>query len=212
MALVQARLGVRQTAMYPVTLSVKPQQGDPFQVVGRATYGDFFAMFEAPFRSGGAWTHREDADQDNVMVLSANLADRLFPHAEAVGKTINLGNRDYRVIGVMRPWALVPRFYDVYFGSFGEAEDFYTPFSTAIDRQLETTEYACDATSLDWSVRLRSDCPWVQVWVELPTLAQVRGFRTFLQNYAAEQQRLGRFKGLPAFTLYDVTQWRTRST
>jgi putative ABC transport system permease protein len=90
-AFMKAQLGVRQTAMYPMTLNVKPPQGDLFQASGRATYADFFAMFEVPLRSGAAWGHREDAAQDNVVVLSSSLADRLFPGVDAVGKTVNLG-------------------------------------------------------------------------------------------------------------------------
>ncbi len=103
---------------------------------GRATYGDFFRMFEAPFRSGSAWGLKEDEGHDNVVVLSATLADRLFPDSDAVGRSVNLGKRDYRVIGVLRPWVVTPHFYDLNFGSFGETEDFYVPFSMAVDRQL----------------------------------------------------------------------------
>jgi putative ABC transport system permease protein len=208
-AFMKAQLGVRQTAMYPMTLNVKPPQGDLFQASGRATYADFFAMFEVPLRSGAAWGHREDAAQDNVVVLSSSLADRLFPGVDAVGKTVNLGKRDYRVTGVAGHWTPTPRFYDTNSGGFDEPEEFYIPFSIAIDRQIETDEYACDATSLaaNWQARLKSDCPWVQFWVELPHAAQVTAFRTFLQNYAAEQHRLGRYPWLPVTALYDVMGW-----
>jgi putative ABC transport system permease protein len=205
----KAQLGIRQTAMYQVTLNVKPPQEDLFQATGRATYTDFFAMFEVPFRSGAAWGHPEDADQGNVVVLSSTLADRLFPGVDAVGKTVNLGKRDYRVTGVAGHWTPTPRFYDVDGGGFDEPEDFYIPFSIAIDRKIETNEYACDATSLaaTWEARLKSDCPWVKFWVELPHAAQVTGFRTFLHNYAAEQHQLGRYPWLPVTALYDVMGW-----
>jgi putative ABC transport system permease protein len=209
MAFMNARLGVRQTAMYPMTLNVKPPQADPFRATGRATYADFFAMFEVPFRSGAPWNQQEDADQDNVVVLSSALADRLFPQASAVGKTVNLGKRDYRVIGVAGHWTPTPRFYDTNSGGFDEPEDFYIPFPIAIERQIETNEYSCDATSLaaEWAARLKSDCPWVRFWVELPHAAQVAGFRTFLQSYATEQHQLGRYPWVPMTALYDVVAW-----
>jgi putative ABC transport system permease protein len=208
-AFMMAQRGVRQTAMYPMTLNVKPSQADLFQATGRATYADFFAMFEVPFRSGTAWGHQQDADQDNVVVLSSTLADRLFPGVDAVGKTVNLGKRDYHVTGVAGHWTPTPRFYDTNSGGFDEPEDFYIPFSIAIERQIETNEYACDATSLadTWEARLKSICPWVQFWVELPDSAQVTGFRAFLQSYAAEQHRLGRYPWLPVTALYDVMGW-----
>jgi putative ABC transport system permease protein len=208
-AFMKAQLGVRQTAMYPMSLNVKPPQGDLFQASGRATYADFFAMFEVPFRSGAAWGRQQDADQDNAVVLSSTLADRLFPGVDAVGKTVNLGKRDYHVTGVAGHWTPTPRFYDTNAGGFDEPEEFYIPFSIAIDRQIETDEYACDATTLAaaWEARLKSDCPWVQFWVELPHAAQVSRYRTFLQNYAAEQHQLGRYPWVPVTAMFDVMGW-----
>ncbi|HEY1900685.1 MAG TPA: ABC transporter permease [Steroidobacteraceae bacterium] len=208
-ALMKVHPGTRQAAMYPVVLNVKPAQADPFPAAGRATDSDFFAMFEVPFRSGAAWGHREDDDRGNVVVLGTRLADRLFPAVDPVGKTINLGKRDYRITGVIRPWTPTPRFYDADAGAYSEGEDFFLPFSIAVDRQIETTDYDCDDTALPngWAQRLNSDCPWVQFWVELPKPQQVRDFKVFLHNYAAEQQRLGRFQWLPMVALRDVTDW-----
>jgi putative ABC transport system permease protein len=208
-AFMKAQLGTRQAAMYPLVLSVKPPHADQFQATGRATDADFFAMFETPFRTGTAWGRKEDESRDNVVVLSAKLADRLFPNTNAVGGTVNLGKRDYRVIGVIRPWILTPRFYDIGAGSYSETEDFYLPLSTAVDRQIETNNYNCDPTAIpaEWPARLNSDCPWIQFWVELPKAQQVREFRAFLENYAAQQQQLGRFKWLPLTALHDVTGW-----
>lgn len=210
MALMKLQHDTPQAPMYPVSLNVRPARGDPFPAVGRATGRDFFAMFEVPFRSGAAWGRSADSDRDNVVVLSTRLAERVFPAAEAVGKTINLGKRDYRIIGVIARWNPVPRFYDEQAGAWsGGGEDFFMPFSIAVDRQIQTLNYNCDETALpnDWTGRLNSDCPWVQLWMELPTAGQVREFRAKLENYAAEQQRLGRFGWLPMVALRDVTQW-----
>jgi len=209
MALKKLHPGTRQAAMYPVGLNVKPSHSDPFPAAGRATDSDFFSMFEVPFRSGAPWGHDADKGGDDVAVLSTRLADRLFPGADAVGRTINLAKRDYRVIGVIRQWNPTPRFYDGNAGAYSESEDFFLPFSAAIGREIETNDYGCDATELpaDWAGLLNSDCTWVQLWVELPTAAQVRDFRLALQNYAADQQRLGRFQWLPLVSLRDVTDW-----
>lgn len=210
MALMKIQRDARQASMYPIGMNVKPAQGTLFPAVGRATGADFFPMFEVPFRSGAPWGRKTDDDRDNVVVLSARLADRVFPGMDAVGKTINLGKHDYRVIGVIGSWNPLPRFYDEQAYSWSsEGEDFFIPFSIAIDRQIQTIDYGCDETSLppDWAGRLNSDCAWVQLWMELPTAAQVRSFRTKLESYAAEQQRLGRFQWLPLATLRDVTEW-----
>jgi putative ABC transport system permease protein len=212
MAFTKAQGGVRQTAMYPLTLNVQPASGDPFQASGRAAYSDFFAMFEVPFRSGAAWGSMEDDARANVAVLSAALADRLFPGGDAVGKSVDLGMRDYRVIGVIRNWFLTPHFYDVSSGTFGVTEDFFLPFSVAVDRQLAADQYGCDITGIPagWQERLDSECPWIQYWLEMPRPEQARNFRRYLENYATEQQRLGRFKWRPMTSLYDVTGWLDR--
>jgi putative ABC transport system permease protein len=43
--------------------------------------------------------------------------------------------------------------------------------------------------------------------VELPTEADAKAYRAFLNNYAAEQQRLGRFHWPPHTQLRDVNEW-----
>jgi putative ABC transport system permease protein len=140
MAFMRARRGVRQTAMYALGMDVDPGSGRPFVAAGQAAYADFFPLFEVPFASGGPWGAADDEGRANVVVLSAKLAERLFPHADAVGKTVNLEGRECRVVGVLKPWSLVPRFYDINRAgaAFGNSEDFYVPFTNAIDRQHDS--------------------------------------------------------------------------
>jgi putative ABC transport system permease protein len=209
MAFLKAGPGTHRAVMYRVGLNVKPPWGDRFPAGGRATDSDFFAMFEVPFHVGAPWGHNEDVHRDNVVVLSNRLADRLFPGTDAVGRTINLDKRDYRIIGVLRHWIPTPRFYDANAGAYSQDEDFFIPFSTAIERQLQSNDYECNETERpgDWAGILSSECPWVQFWAEIPDAGQVRGFRSFLENYAAEQQRQGRFRWLPMVTLRDVPEW-----
>jgi putative ABC transport system permease protein len=212
MAFMGARLGLRQTATYPVQLTVIAPQGGRFQQLGRATYADFFAMFEVPFRSGAAWRSSEDQDRANVVVVSSRLADRLFPGREAVGRTITLGRRDYRITGVLQPWTPIPRFYDITYngtrGAFAEPEDFYLPFTLAIDRQIQTNDFGCDPMArAAWAAQLDSNCTWIQFWVELPDAAYVRGFTNFLRGYAVQQRQSGRLQWVPLTALHDVMDW-----
>ena len=47
----------------------------------------------------------------------------------------------------------------------------------------------------------------MQFWAELPTAADVAAYRAFLNNYASDQQRSGRFHW-PAHTqIRDVREW-----
>ena len=212
LAFMQARRARRQSAMYGISVDVTQPGGVPFPVSGRAAYADFFPMFEVPFASGGAWSADDDRRHANVVVMSTRLAERLFPHAPAVGRTVSLDGHEYRIVGVIAAWNPVPRFYDLSVqtnGGFTDSDDLFLPFATAIDRQLQLNgRLYCNARpGPGWEGRLNSECVWVQFWAELPTAAAVRDYRAFLYGYAAEQRRLGRFHWAPRLELHDVNDW-----
>jgi putative ABC transport system permease protein len=220
MALMRAHRGVRQTAMYAVGMDVSPESAagtatsaKPFQATGRAAYTDFFSMFEVPFRSGGPWGAADDEYRTSVVVLSSRLADRVFPGVDAVGKTISLDAREYRVVGVLKPWRPLPRYFDLTQSAFTSMEDFYLPFATAIDRRLESYgNNNCRAVPPPgWEGRLNSDCVWLQFWVELPAASAVRDYRAFLANYAAQQHLSGRFHWTDRVELHDVREWMVQN-
>jgi putative ABC transport system permease protein len=209
-AFMQAHVAVRQAAMYPVGLDVTPPSGIPFSQAGRATYRDFFAMFQVPFQSGAAWSVKDEGDRADVVVLGKTLAARLFPHSSAVGQTVSLGGRLYRVTGVLAAWSPMPRFYDVNnANAFGTVEDFFIPFTTAIDHQMQTNgNYNCATLPASgWAGRLSGECIWFGYWAELPSAAAVRNYKQFLINYSEEQRRLGRFHWPPLVQLSNVHQW-----
>ncbi|HEY2676057.1 MAG TPA: FtsX-like permease family protein, partial [Steroidobacteraceae bacterium] len=120
-----------------------------------------------------------------------------------------LDNESYTVRGVLDDWRLLPRFYDLNIRPYGDGDAVFLPFTRAIDKHMGnigSTNCQSD-TAPGWEARLRSDCIWMQFWVELPTEADAQKYRSFLHNYAAEQQSLGRFHW-PAHTqLRDVKQW-----
>jgi putative ABC transport system permease protein len=60
-----------------------------------------------------------------------------------------------------------------------------------------------------WENRLRSECVWIQFWVELESAADAARFRAFLANYASEQHAAGRFRFTPPTSLRDVREWLT---
>jgi putative ABC transport system permease protein len=209
MALMRAHRGVRQTAMYSLGMDVDPGSGRPFTASGRAAYADFFALFEVPLRAGVPWSAKDDEDRANVVVLGAKLADRVFPGSNPVDRTLNLDGREYRVVGVLQPWNPVPKFYDTTNGGFAAGEDFYVPFTNAIDRQIDSSgnRNCAHQAPAGWNGLLGSDCVWLQFWVELSTSAAVRDFRAFLYNYAARQRIAERFQWAPRIGLSDVSDW-----
>jgi len=208
-ALMQAHQASRQTAMYGIGPNVTPAQGRPFHASGRAAYADFFAMFDAPFRSGGPWSQQDDAQRANVVVLSDQLAGRLFQRGEGVGKTVSLDGRDYRVVGVLAPWQLIPRVYDMSQNPVMDAEDLYVPFTTAIDRQM--THYGHDSCAAaappGWLGHLNSECVWIQFWAELPSEAALSRYKQGLLNYAASEREAGRFHWTPLVEVHTAAEW-----
>ncbi len=212
-ALMRAHAADRQAAMYATTLSIVPPDPTqiPIQGYARATYSDFFPMFDVPFKYGGPWGRAEDDAHASVVVLSRAFNDLLFSGANSVGRTLTIGDKPYRIIGVLDDWHPSPRFYDVGGeGSFTETDQLFVPFTRAIDEQMQTSEsFICGRTGVGkgWDGILHSNCIWIQFWVELPTARDAARYRTFLHNYAADQRKAGRFNWPPHVALRDVMQW-----
>jgi putative ABC transport system permease protein len=202
----------RQTAMYVTGAALTPANADvlPFQVQIRAAYTDFFPMFEVPFTAGGPWGAADDKNHSDVAVITQKLNDKVFGGGNSIGKTINLDNHEFRIVGVMGPWSPTPQYYDLNNNVYGEGAELYIPFTRAIDGQMPSwgnNNCSGQAGEPGWEGRLRSECVWQQFWVELPTAADVAAYRTYLNNYASEQQRAGRFHW-PAHTkIRNVREW-----
>jgi len=216
-AFLQARQARRQTLIYPARWTVLPDdvQRQPFSQEGDAISSDFFAMFDVPFRFGGSWAATDDDHRAAVAVISAALNQKLFGGVNSVGREINLDMHIYRIVGVLDEWDPLPRFFDVSsaFYPFSHPRQIYIPFSRAIDLQKDTSgNFYCSADTsnpdfADWNSKLHSECAWIDAWVELPTRADAERYREYLHNYAAEQQRIGRFTWAPNVRLSNVRQW-----
>jgi putative ABC transport system permease protein len=216
-ALLHARQARRQVLIYGSKWTVLPDDArqPPFPQEGDAVSSDFFAMFDARFRYGGGWSSHADEQRAAVVVISSTLNQKLFGGANSVGREINLDAHVYRIVGVLDDWEPRPRFFDLTstFYSFRYPRQLYLPFSRAIDLHKATTgQFYCSTNTVDpdlpdWSSVLHSECDWIDAWVELPTRADVTHYRQWLRNYAAEQQRLGRFDWPPNVRLSDVMQW-----
>jgi len=209
--LMRAHAAKRQAGMYATRQTLRPADPaqKPAKIFVRATNTDFFPMLEVPFKYGGAWPASDDENRTAVIVLSREMNEKLFGGADSVGKTVRLGDETYTVTGVLDEWRPLPRFYDLAIRPFGDGDTVFMPFSTAIDKHLGNVGSTSCNGDVDpgWDGRLRSDCLWLQFWVELPTAAEAQNYRAFLNNYAAEQQRLGRFHWPPHTQLRDVNEW-----
>jgi putative ABC transport system permease protein len=207
-ALMQAHAATRQAAMYGISQVILPPGGEPIPSGGRATYRDFFAMFQVPFHAGAPWSTQDETAHRNVVVLGAKLAAKLFPSGGAVGQEVTMEAGAFRVVGVLDAWNPQPIFYDPSGSAFFKNEEFFMPFTVAIEHEIGGTSLQCHSRlSPEWSARLASTCVWIQFWAELPDAAAVRAYRQFLTNYAADQQKSGRFGWPPWVQLSNVRQW-----
>ena len=210
--LMNARAARRQTAMYATGAALTPSNPQllPFQVQIRAAYADFFPMFQVPFLFGGPWSAADDENRADAVVITRELNDKVFAGANSVGKTLNLDNHDYRIVGVLDRWEPIPKFYDLNNDKYGKSEEIFLPFSRAIEGKMSSwgnNNCAGDIGSPGWEGRLHSECVWIQFWAELPSAADVDHYRSFVNNYATDQRRSGRFHW-PAHTrIHDVREW-----
>ena len=194
MNLLQAHRAAKQAIMAPGRLAVGPNGSSmPFFRAGHYVSYEFFQMFDVPFEAGTYWGPQADNDNALVVVLNGELARTLYKSAAAaIGQTIRLQNRDFRVIGVLKDWHPEPVFYGGASGdwAFKSEDEFFLPLTTAMSLKLPI-----GGGESCWGNggRTSDECSWLQFWVELDTPRQVAAYQQFLVNYWREQKAHGRF-------------------
>lgn len=195
--LLAQKRGLRQSMMSGGNVVLTPDKAGAAPVLTDARYasGDFFAMFDAPLRYGRGWTTAEDAGKARVAVISKELNDQQFGGADSTGKVLRIDGNDFRIVGVLDAWRLVPRFYDLYNDQYGTTEGVFLPFSTSRDLKMGTQGSTnCWGDSGGDSRALNVPCAWVQYWVELESPAKAEEFKRYLVNYSDQQRAAGRFQ------------------
>ena len=195
--LLKQKRGLRQTLMSGgnVVLSSDKPGSSPQLVDARYAASDFFPMFDVPLRYGRGWTAGEDEAKARVAVISRELNDKQFGGADSTGKILRIDGNDFRIVGVLDAWRLVPRFYDLYSDNYGETEGVFLPFSTSRELKMGTqgSTDCWDDTGGD-SRALNAPCTWVQYWVELESAGKAGDYRNYLVNYSNQQRAAGRFE------------------
>jgi putative ABC transport system permease protein len=182
----------------------------PRPASARVTTGDFFAMFEVPFRFGGGWPATADSASEPVIVLTEKMNDILFGGENSVGRTLRWNDQEFRIIGVTGPWQPRPRYYDLNQGHFDPAEDVFIPWGVAEARGFTSagSTNCWKAEKLDTDEAfLNSECVWIQMWVELPDSASVARMQAFMDAYWARERAAGRFQRPRNNRLTSVDQW-----
>jgi len=188
----------------PVKLEAPETTLPPLMLPMLSTTADFFPMFDVPFRYGRGWSAADDEARSRVAVISSDLNEKLFAGANSVGRTLRLRGKDVRIVGVLAPWRPSPLFYDVRGGRFsnGDTADFYskpedviTPLSSALEiNDGNFQQFTCWSMPPTPGHLQNSPCVWVALWVQLDSAEKVTAYRRYLDDYAAQQQALGRIK------------------
>ena len=211
-ALHAADIPERSLVMFKSERVLNPQQPGrtPFYTLVRVTHGDFFPMFETPFLYGSGWDREADAGPEPVIVLSRETNEKAFGGENSVGRTVRLGDNEFRIVGVLDRWEPAPKFYDLNNGSFQEAEDVFIPFMWG-----ETLQLPAVGNTNCWKSEqiesfgdfLNSECVWVQMWAELPDRDTRERYQAFVDNYVRGQKAGGRLPRPLNNRLFNVDEW-----
>lgn len=197
--IMKSKLPARQSGMFKTSLYVfpDPKAGRPFKELARLTTADFFPMFLVPFQYGSGWDANADANAEPVAVLSKEMNEKIFGGGNSVGKTLRLEDREFRVVGVLAPWTPNIRFYDPTLNVLGPPEGIFLPFSHLVPMKLRSNGnsdgWGPSPATPGFEGFLVSETTWIQMWVELPDAAAVSAYHAFLDAYALEQKKHGRF-------------------
>ena len=211
-----AKAAPRSVVMYKSGALIVPERTGvkPFNAELRVTSHEFFPMFDVPFQFGQGWDAAADEGPQPVVVLDHETNEKVFGGTNSIGQTIKLGKVEYRVVGVLKPWAPSPKFFDLNNGSFEDAEHAYVPYGWG--KTLELPVYGntnCwkPESGETYQDFLNSECVWLQLWAELPTAADRDKYQAFVDNYARSQKAQGRMQRPLNNRLYDVEQWLDRN-
>lgn len=203
-----------QSAMYAISPSVVPEGSGshPLKSDGHAVYSEFFPMVDAPFLFGGAWSADDDRQRAPVAVISSKLNQKLFGGKNSVGFPLNIDGKEYRIVGVLDNWNPQPRFYDVVNtnGFTNGTDDLFIPFERSIEANIDNdgnTNCAEPAKEPGFAGLKRSSCVWIPFLVQLDDSAAVSAYRDYLQGYANNQRKEGRFAWEPNNRLRDIPAW-----
>jgi len=210
--IMKSDIPTHQSAMFKADLTVHPASKDqrPFRASTRLCFADFFPMFDVPFQYGSGWDRLADEGPEAVVVLDGETNDRLFGGENSVGRTLRIEEREFTVVGVLAHWQPMPKYYDPHNGPFGRTEALYIPMNLTEPMEIRTAGNDSNWKTYDSSLFaawLGSEATWLQMWVELDDAAQVERYHAFLDAYATEQKKLGRFQRPLNNRLLDVMAW-----
>ncbi len=211
--LLNDKRGKAQTVLYSASPTIDAGRKDlpAFSERTMATTADAFAMFDIPFRFGNAWTADADSKAANVAVIGPELSEKLFKKENPVGKSLRVDDRYYTITGVLEVWEPTPKFYRLYgTRATSRPEQLWIPFSNAVSREYSNSGWnncSGDGPGPGYAGWLKSECTWLQYWVELASAGDAAAYKDYLNAYVAEQKKLGRMPRPEPLQLLNLREW-----
>lgn len=170
----------------------------------RATTGDFFDMFNAPFKYGNGFS----SESANEVVLSASMNEQLFGKESSIGKSVDIQDKLYTVVGVLDRWRVRPRFYHPQSGRFDGTEDIYMPLDVALDANIYNTVQTVSSDNYESMAETRNGSVYyLQTWVELASPADRPAMQQWLDDYTGQLRDAGQHPNDILNELHDVNEW-----
>src|ERR1051326_1347668 len=202
-----SNLPLRQSMAFQGTFTVypDPKMARPYSETVRICTSDFFPMFNVPFQWGGGWGRRADVTPEQVIVIDDATNQKLFGGGNSVGKRVRLDDREFTVIGVLKPWRPFIRYYDVVGNFVAPPEAIYVPMSLTRPMMIRTTGNSdgwkpipppADNPTPEqlFNAFIESDIDFVQFWVELRSPRDRELYQRFVDSYVQEEKKHGRFE------------------
>ena len=210
--LMRSDIPTRQGGSFRASLFLHPDPkiGRPFKIIARMCFSDFFSLFEPPFEFGSGWDHRADKVPEPVVVLSYRTNQKIFGGENSIGRLVRIEDRDFKIVGVLKPWRVMPKYYDPHNGPFDEGEEAYMPFEHFQAFRIRSAGNTSNWKPFDWDnfqAYLDSEAIWIQYWVQLDTPAQKEAYSAFLKSYVEEQKKSGRMQRPMNNRLLTVPEW-----
>lgn len=196
--LAQSQAPAAQSAGIRAEVVVRSSNAVAQTRMARFTDAAFFSLFERPFSAGGPWQRSADGGGTGVVVLGLASGRALFPRGGALGQTVQVEGRPFRVVGVLSrhqplnaPWqlALTGGAEDALFLPLGE----FVPLGVRPDEPVFRSPVGRSLPAL-----LASDALFVTMWVDLPTA----------EGQARYRRDLDQMLGPGQYVLRSLSQWR----
>ena len=211
--LIQSEIPSQTALSYASYQYIGPEENTatlrPFYAEIRATTPDFFTMFGVPFSDGAVWSEQTESAGENVAVISSSTNERLFGGGNSVGQQFKVAGEIFTVVGVLMPWALTPRVYDLS-QTNARPEAVYLPLSNFQRPNLFPNRWRTLDENIEPVVNaefINSETIYAQLWVQLDSEQDVGAYRDFLDVYVREQKELGRLPRPMNNRLYTAQEW-----